>query len=674
MSKRKPGDSLNHPFVNAIKKPGTYGDGHGSKGLRLIVRARARAKEGVRKTWSQRILVRGKTRDLGLGSFPDVLLAEARDKAQANWQRDRQGEDILVPPPTVPTVAQGFEAIIIQRKGGWDGKSTEYSWRQSLRHCKPIRSTPVSDVTEDDVMKILTPLWHKKGGIARNVRIHLSAVMHRAIKRKNRTLANPVPTTKELNLELKRQRPSVHHTSLNHRQLGAALATIRDSATWWAAKYCLIFVALTCVRSGEAREATWNEIDWDTRIWTIPGSRTKNGEPHQVPLSAEAIWILKHAQERTGRSEGLIFPAERGGGSKPMDSGRLANIPKRLGLGFRPHGLRASYANWAGPSPDIAVTVAGAVLGQKQPTVFEQHYMTDDLVEYRTPIMQRWATYLRETMGPVISTLPDVKREKRESFRVQKYDRTPITETEYQIISQSILQSRQQGEPDQDTLRGAVVIAAIGLMRDSLISFQKTVGAHWSDLQRHEDGTSRLTTPFSKRNRSGRKKSKREKTGRGDVTYVSARVMAALEEMRRLRHKLGLHIADDERIFQMSITKMCLCIKEACAAAGLEGNYSGYSPRNGMEQDLIRKGFGVDDIRRARCWKIPSETTDAERKDLATHGTVAQWYALTEPSPVVKTTLTADEVRFPSNGSPLMQNWSNFLTAATPPVTPTTEE
>ena len=80
VSTRKHGDSLNHPFVNAIKKPGTYGDGHGSKGLRLIVKERA--KEGVRKTWSQRILVRGKRCDLGIGSYPDVLLAEARDKAR----------------------------------------------------------------------------------------------------------------------------------------------------------------------------------------------------------------------------------------------------------------------------------------------------------------------------------------------------------------------------------------------------------------------------------------------------------------------------------------------------------------------------------------------------------------------------------------------------------------
>ena len=132
----------------------------------------------------------------------------------------------------------------------------------------------------------------------------------------------------------------------------------------------------------------------------------------------------------------------------------------------------------------------------------------------------------------------------------------------------------------------------------------------------------------------------------------------------------ALHATDDERIFQMSITRMTLCIKEACEAAGLEGNYSGYSPRNGMEQDLGRSGFGVDDIRRARCWKIAASTDHAGRMALATSGAVAQWYALTKPSPVVKTRLTPEEFRFPQNGSPLMQNWSNFLTAATVPVTP----
>ena len=670
MPKRKPGDTLNHPFVNAIKKPGTYGDGYGSKGLKLVVRKRAKGE--VTKTWKQRIPIRGKKREVGLGSFPDVLLADARNKAQDNWQRAHQGIDILQPPPAIPTVAQGFEEVINERKGGWK-EGTEYAWRLSLRHWKLLRSIPVSDVTEDDVMRIIAPLWHKKGRTAQEMRNHLGAVMNRAIKKKTRVLDSPVPTLRELNTVLTKQKPPVHHLSLNHRSLGAALAIIRDSDTWWAVKYCAVFLALTSVRSKEAREATWEEIDWDTEIWTIPGSRTKNGVEHHVPLSTQALRILTHAQERTGRSEGLIFPAERGGGIKALGKSMLSKVTRKLGLRFTPHGLRASYANWAGPA-GIPVPVAGMALGQKGRSVMEQNYMTDGFVEDRAPITQQWANHLSWTMGAVISKMPDVQREKRESLRVQKYKVLPITEAEYQIIAQNILKSRQQGEPDQDILRGAVVIAAIGLMRDSQLAIQKTVSVQWRDLHRERDGTARLTTPFSKKNRQGRKKPASKKSGRGDVTYVSARVMAAIEEMRRIRHKLGLHVADDERIFQTSVKKLRSYIEEACVAAGLEGNFSGYSPRNGMEQDLGRAGFGVDAIRRAKRWGIPAEKTDSERKDLATTGAVAQWYALTKPAPVVKTRPTADEVRFPPNGSPLMQNWSNFLAEATVPITATTEE
>ena len=239
----------------------------------------------------------------------------------------------------------------------------------------------------------------------------------------------------------------------------------------------------------------------------------------------------------------------------------------------------------------------------------EQNYMTDGFVEDRAPIMQQWANHLSRTMGAVISKMPDVQREKRESLRVQKYNVLPITEAEYQIIAQNILKSRQQGEPDQDILRGAVVIAAIGLMRDSQLAIQKTVSVQWRDLHRERDGTARLTTPFSKKNRHGRKKPASKKSGRGDVTYVSARVMAAIEEMRRIRHKLGLHVADDERIFQTSVKKLRSYIKEACVAAGLEGNFSGYSPRNGMEQDLGRARL------RRRCHPASEAVGDTGRKD-----------------------------------------------------------
>ena len=271
MPKKKRGAKLTHAYVSAIKDPGTYGDGYGSNGLSLIVKARA--KGGVRKYWSQRIQIKGKKRQVGLGSFPQVLLAEARDKVADHVRRVAQGEDILKPPPTIPTVAQGFEELIADRADSWEGKHTEYCWRLALRYCKKIGSTLVSEVTEDDVIKILRPLWHDKPKSAKDLRAQLSAVMQLAIRRGHRALANPVPVKNDVTRILGRQPLPVHHKSLNYRQLGKALATVRDSDTWWAAKYCLILIAFTCVRSSEARLATWAEIDWDTATWTIPADR-----------------------------------------------------------------------------------------------------------------------------------------------------------------------------------------------------------------------------------------------------------------------------------------------------------------------------------------------------------------------------------------------------------------
>ena len=109
------------------------------------------------------------------------------------------------------------------------------------------------------------------------------------------------------------QKPWPPQPALDHSLLGAALAQVRDADAWWADRSCLIFMALTCVRSGEAREATWDEVDMAAGIWTIPGSRMKSGFSHRVPLSTQAKEVLLHAREQTAPSENRIFPPSRSG-------------------------------------------------------------------------------------------------------------------------------------------------------------------------------------------------------------------------------------------------------------------------------------------------------------------------------------------------------------------------
>ena len=646
MAKRKPGSRLTHTFVKSVTEPGSYGDGPGGQGLRLVVKKRS--KGGVSKIWNQRIRINSKRVDLGLGSFPVVILAEAREKALDNQRRVAQGEDIRKPAPTIPTVAAAFEELITARAPSWKGVGTKESWYRHLGYCKEIRSTLVSEVTEDEVIKLLIPLWHDKPNTAQQLRIALSAIMYQAIRKGHRVVANPVPVIKELTRSLGKQPPKVHHKSLNYRQLGNALATVRDADTWWAAKYCLIFIAFTCVRSGEARKATWEEIDLNDSTWTIPADRMKKSIEHKVPLSNQAKELLAHAREQSGRSQGIIFPPERGGQSMYAD--RLSRLLQRLRIPFVPHGVRSSFRNWAGGRgrEHMAQPAAGMVLAHKQLPEIELEYMTEDFFEHREPIMQEWADYLTETMGPVISTIPDVY-ERRASSRVRTFKLDPIGEYEYTLVVQNLQESQTQDTwdaPDQDTLRGAVDVAAIALMRDGLLRPKETADARWSDLKREADGSGLLNIRSSKKNRPGT----------DHVAYVSPRTMKALDETRRIRRELRMD-AKDDRILQMTADALPKHIPKACHAAGLTGTFGGFSPRNGMAQDLIRSGVGVNNLKKEKGW-ILMATTHSERESLARNGAVAQWYAQKETEtketrPVVQADLTSPSCRTEPTSTPI---------------------
>ena len=197
-----------------------------------------------------------------------------------------------------------------------------------------------------------------------------------------------------------RPSPSVHHKSLPPSQLGSALALIRDSGGWWAAIYCLIFVSITGVRNVEGREATWDEIDLDTSTWTIPASRMKAKNPHIVPLSTQAKEILAYARRHGESGHRTIFPPERGG--QYMDTKRLSEITRSLGIPAVPHGSRSSFSNWAASQTHIPEAAAEMVLAHTPSRDVKRSYRTSDFFEHRVPVMQEWADFLSETMGPVV--------------------------------------------------------------------------------------------------------------------------------------------------------------------------------------------------------------------------------------------------------------------------------
>ena len=395
---------LTHNFVQSVATKGRYGDGRGGLGLSLLV---DRTKNGRwSKSWAQRIRVKGRLTMVGIGSFPAVTLAMARDKVLANARRVEQGEDILKPPPPIPTVHEAFDRVIADRQQSWRGDQTLGNWVRMQQLCKPIGAKLVSEITAKDVLDLITPLWHTAPDNARTMRSKLAVVMEWSITEGHRKVLNPARPS--VTKSLGKQISVTHHKSLDPSQLGRALATIRDADVWWAAKHVLLLIAFTGVRSGEARRATWDEIDLDTDTWTIPASRMKAGKPHRVPLTPPVKDILTYAREHGESDHNVIFPPELGG--RYISSGSLSRLMQDLAIPAVPHGSRSTFMNWASGRPDIPEPAADMVLAHTPSGPVKKAYRTSDFFEYRIPIMEGWADFLTESMGPVISTpYPEAK-------------------------------------------------------------------------------------------------------------------------------------------------------------------------------------------------------------------------------------------------------------------------
>ena len=277
-------------------------------------------------------------------------------------------------------------------------KKTVDGWYRLKARWAPIGSKPVSAVTVPHILEIIEPLWAESTRTATDLREFLDSAMKRATRFGFRT---DNPATPDVIEDLGKPTPPVHHESLEHAEVGTALAIIRDSLIWWAVRYGLIFLALTGVRSENVRAAKWEHfnLESDNPTWTIP--KTKNGLPHTVPMSTWAIEILFYAEVMTGDGHGLVFPPQLGG--ERMGASRFSKHMKKLQIPAVPHGFRSSFRNWAGGCPGISEPVAERVLAHKPPTQTVEAYLNDPFIEERTPVMQLWADYITETMGPVIS-------------------------------------------------------------------------------------------------------------------------------------------------------------------------------------------------------------------------------------------------------------------------------
>ena len=380
---------LTAAFVKTVNRPGVYGDQHG---LRLRV-YESRKLRSISKHWVWRGTVNGMRRDVGLGAFPYVSLAEARQKAfdyrKISWAG---GNPIaLKRKPDVPTFADAVETVIAIHREGWkDAGKSEKQWRASLLDyaMKRLGRKRVDQIATADVMAVLIPHWHTKTETMRRVRQRIGAVMKWAVAEGYRD-DNPAGDAISAALP-KTGTVRKHQRALPFADVGAALDKVKASGAYRSTVLALEFLVLTACRSSEVRLATWDEVDLDSGTWTVPANRMKAKRDHRVPLSERALEILNEARALSGGS-GLVFRSAHG---RALSDNTISKLLRELGIEAVPHGFRSSFRDWAAECSDARREVCELALAHVNSDRVEAAYRRTDLFERRRVLMEEWSGFV----------------------------------------------------------------------------------------------------------------------------------------------------------------------------------------------------------------------------------------------------------------------------------------
>ena len=400
---RKPAKALTAKAVAAAMAPGKYFDGQG-----LFLRVQP---NGARQ-WVQRITIRGKRSELGLGNPSLVSLAEARERALQNrklavaggdpMQAKREAEAML----TFEQAARKVHALHLP------------TWRNA-KHGAQFLSTletyafprmgklKVADVTTADVLAVLSPIWTDKPETAGRVKQRIGTVMKWAVAQGWRQDNPALSITEALP---KRDKSKVaHRKALTYAEVSDCLKVVQASGAGLSTKLALEFLVLTATRSGETREAIWREIDFGKpatatesatgAVWAIPAARMKAKRDHRVPLCTRAVAILQQAQA-LGDGAKLVFPGTKPG--RPLSDMTLSKLVKELGFDTDIHGFRTSFRTWAQERTNALREVAEAALAHTIRDKSEAAYARSDLFDKRRTLMEGWAGYLAQNAGKVV--------------------------------------------------------------------------------------------------------------------------------------------------------------------------------------------------------------------------------------------------------------------------------
>jgi integrase len=383
------------PRMVATADPGKYEDGGG---LRLVV-----SNSGAKK-WVLRFTIDGNRREMGLGSFPDVELAEARDKSTEYRKQAKAGIDPIEARQTEPEKTPIFTTCaaryIRAHRRGWKNAKHARQWVSTLKtYVRPvIGSKRVDAVSTEAILKILSPIWTTKTETAKRVQGRVENILDYAAAHKYRDPLNPARWRGHLDKLLpkpSRVKKVTHHPAMPHGEVPAFVAelSINDNVSTLA----LRFLILTATRTSEVLQAQWPEIDLEAAVWTIPATRMKSQREHRVPLSDAAAAILEALPRIDGNP--YLFPGARHG--RPLSNMALLQLMRGMEYGvdgkrgdYVPHGFR--FRDWSGEVSSFPRDVAEMALAHIIENKVEAAYRRGDLFAKRRMMMQEWADYLDE--------------------------------------------------------------------------------------------------------------------------------------------------------------------------------------------------------------------------------------------------------------------------------------
>lgn len=388
--------------VSRLKEEGRYAVG-GADGLHLRI-------TGNSKAWVLRIKIGAKRSDIGLGPFPEVSLADARELAREHRRKVREGVDPLaqkrearaaqkIETAKAKTFEECAKAYVDAHKAGWKNAKHGDQWTNTLAtYAYPkFGQLAVAKVDTALVLEALNPIWATKTETAARLRGRVEAVLDWAKVRGYRDGENPARWRGHLDKLLpapNKVRKVKHHAALPYAEVGEFMVDLHKREGISAR--ALELAILCASRSSEIREATWAEFDLDAAIWIIPGERMKAGKEHRVPLSAPAVALLK-ALPRL-KDVATVFPSPNGG---ELSENAFSSLFKRMGFeGLTQHGFRSTFRDWAGETTAYPREVIEHALAHQLKDKAEAAYQRGDLLTKRARLMADWAIFCGTVAKP----------------------------------------------------------------------------------------------------------------------------------------------------------------------------------------------------------------------------------------------------------------------------------